>query len=1152
MRLVLKNEDSRLYPNESRVKLCLRLFRKKKRESKSEFIILVSGTHFTMKNITTALFVFSSIILSLDLCAQGRFRSNANMNIDNNWNNPVNWTLISGTDPDLDGIPGASDTAELNTSHTCILVADVTCLRFVQRIGTTGGTPTVLTINNGVNFTATDRFIVNVFGTTPQGSTNVNGTLTTGRFNSTVDRLDADVDFTVASTGTMVINGASTSQWQVRNSCPLSTFVNDGIIASSRPLVFQARGGFSAVARNNGTMTTTRNFIIISRGVGSSMVFENNGTLNVGRDFRLNARNGADPLDNQFDMRFGGSVLNVSRDLEFTNSGGSILNDAANVSTVTMTRNGVQAILGSPMVSYHHLILDGNNIKTLNLGEIPEGNFHGDFTIDVGVTFNQNSFDVNTDGDVNLSGTYNANADLTCDGDMNVSGSYTSSGSDVSVGGNWNNTGTYTNSNGDNVTFFGSASQDINGATDWYEITIDNASGVIVQDDQNIFGILDIDDGDFDANGNIVTLISDASGTAQMDDIGTGSYTGDITVQRRISLTSQGWRELSMPITGHALSTWQSQGLIFSGFPNSSFPTFPFLNAYSYNEANANGVKNDGWVAASDANVDSPDYTNGFRIYMDATTFNLSETGAPNTGDVTINLSNDNEGTVDHYGWNLIGNPYPATVDWDLIDAGNKNGIIDAYFIYVTEGMVSPQYGVYVGGDGTGTNGVDGEIAHHQGFWVHCDGAFTGSNPSLTVQEEDKNVSVDNLVTKALGSPDSLLSIRMVNSLGLTFDEVLIKSISGASSDYVTGEDFAKLYNDSTFWSSTINLAVRDTVNGIDMVMSAIGKDSADVVLCSPVGADIHGETVMMKFGNLAVFGANRCLILEDLFTDSVHVLMAGEAYEFIADTNATDTRFVIHVLATAEFYQQDVSCFGESNGEFDVTEVDLGAYLDIWDSQGQLVVNSGPSDEHFIDWLVADEYTYAISDYGCGSDSLHGSLIINQPAEITASFITDTNVINIGESEMFTFTNLSTGAVTYEWDMGDGAHYIDEFEPIHDYTDPGVYEIVLHADNENYGECTKIITQEVEVIAEFAGILDEEISMYAIIQENQFVFEGEGIDWERASVSFYDTQGKLFILKVTERSHDRIIVNSASLPAGIYIAHINVLNRECSLKINK
>ena len=55
---------------------------------------------------------------------------------------------------------------------------------------------------------------------------------------------------------------------------------------------------------------------------------------------------------------------------------------------------------------------------------------------------------------------------------------------------------------------------------------------------------------------------------------------------------------------------------------------------------------------------------------------------------------------------------------------------------------------------------------------------------------------------------------------------------------------------------------------------------------------------------------------------------------------------------------------------------------------------------------------------------------------------------------------NLSTGASTYHWAMGDGTTYTDEY-PAHNYTAAGAFTITLTAFSED-GECSSQVSGDV------------------------------------------------------------------------------------------
>ena len=99
-----------------------------------------------------------------------------------------------------------------------------------------------------------------------------------------------------------------------------------------------------------------------------------------------------------------------------------------------------------------------------------------------------------------------------------------------------------------------------------------------------------------------------------MDNIESGTISGNITIERYLDLSAKdGWREVTSPLQGSTLQDWQSDGVIFSGFTGSDYPTFGFVSAYTYSEPNANGNSINGWAPASD--ISNPvNANNGHRI----------------------------------------------------------------------------------------------------------------------------------------------------------------------------------------------------------------------------------------------------------------------------------------------------------------------------------------------------------------------------------------------------------------------------------------------------------------------------------------------------------------------------------------------------------
>jgi hypothetical protein len=96
----------------------------------------------------------------------------------------------------------------------------------------------------------------------------------------------------------------------------------------------------------------------------------------------------------------------------------------------------------------------------------------------------------------------------------------------------------------------------------------------------------------------------------------------------------------------------------------------------------------------------------GYALYT-GTSNTFSYTGNFNTGAQGFGLTRNNSG------WNLTGNPYPSSIDWDAASGWTKTNVNDAVYVENNGGWAT-----YI--SGVGTNGGTRYIAPGQGFFVEC------------------------------------------------------------------------------------------------------------------------------------------------------------------------------------------------------------------------------------------------------------------------------------------------------------------------------------------------------------------------------------------------------------------------------------------------
>lgn len=363
------------------------------------------------------------------------------------------------------------------------------------------------------------------------------------------------------------------------------------------------------------------------------------------------------------------------------------------------------------------------------------------------------------------------------------------------------------------------------------------------------------------------------------------TYTGTLGVQRYLNLPNNEWRELSSGLAGQTLLDYNNDGLIMTNFTGSNYPNFGWTSVYSYNENNANGVKENGWAAAT--NITNAVYpSKGHRIYIGSGVYTTRMLGVPIVGDFSYNLDYQNVTSAelaaneDQKGWNLIGNPYPCTVSWDSIDASNKVNIDDA--IWVWSGSAG-NYGVYVGEAGSGTNDVSNYIASSQAFWVHA----TSGGASLLIEEEDK-AERDPVFVKSGNTPTTQLKIQLTSSMNTFKDEIVIGS-NPVASDSSDRRDAQKLFS-SLPQAPQLYMLFNDQYLSINTLQDFSLKRI-------PLGVFIPADgNYKISFKNLLETEGIGCLLLVDQETGYIHDVWENNEFSFSSNSGTFEDRFVIYL----------------------------------------------------------------------------------------------------------------------------------------------------------------------------------------------------------------------------------------------------------------
>ncbi len=316
--------------------------------------------------------------------------------------------------------------------------------------------------------------------------------------------------------------------------------------------------------------------------------------------------------------------------------------------------------------------------------------------------------------------------------------------------------------------------------------------------------------------GNLVsnaalTLLSSAGGTALLVNSGSGVVSGATTIQRYIDPSlnpstaanpgGQGYRHYSSPVSNSTvgdLATTTFTPVLTQGYNTSPTPgtTTPFPNVFGYDQSRLATVSNNyaafdkGWVvpaAATTALVPGQ----GYAVNIAGTEL-VDFVGTPNTGDLTVTLSRNGGSTAADAGWALVGNPYPAPLDYSQLQAADLQGVDRAMYVQQSTGQYAGQYRSYV--NGTSTSAANGPlIAAGQGFFVRVSQGQTSG--SLTFRNAQRVTSYGQQPAFQRPAADPRPSVRLeLTGAGLA-DAFVAYAEAGASAGFEASFDAVKLPN---------------------------------------------------------------------------------------------------------------------------------------------------------------------------------------------------------------------------------------------------------------------------------------------------------------------------------------------------------------------
>jgi hypothetical protein len=392
-------------------------------------------------------------------------------------------------------------------------------------------------------------------------------------------------------------------------------------------------------------------------------------------------------------------------------------------------------------------------------------------------------------------------------------------------------------------------------------------------------------------------LDSDATGTASIIEFGNINVTGATEVKQY--LAADVWHYVSSPINGATASVFENMYLKYF-----NEPTNDWTYIYDLGELLELGR---GYAVWSTSN--EPVSFNG----------NLN-----NTEEIASLSFTDNN----PHGFNMIGNPFPSAIDWDLISSGNKINI-DAS-IYVWNGAT---YLIWNGQIGSLNDGI---IPPMQGFFVHAN----NHNASVKITN-DSRIHTDKQLYKGKHLSKELENLLAVSISGNGYSDMThIYFKNEASYQFDPDYDAYKLFGIED------NPYIYSIIENNDLAINVLPVNFEELVIPIGVKTGIPGQYTI-DFSGIDSFDPDLPLIIEDLLTSQLFDLKQSNIFEITSGPANDPHRFNLHFVdvltSNTDSLGKRFTIYGTS-GNIRIIKHDnsINDYkFEIYDLQGRLMMKN-------------------------------------------------------------------------------------------------------------------------------------------------------------------------------------------------------------------
>lgn len=240
--------------------------------------------------------------------------------------------------------------------------------------------------------------------------------------------------------------------------------------------------------------------------------------------------------------------------------------------------------------------------------------------------------------------------------------------------------------------------------------------------------------------------------------------------------------------------------------------------------------------------------------------------GSPQAGTKTINVERNADGGL---GWNLVGNPFTASIDWSQI---TLNDVDNSFWLWLNESGI---YGTYNGFTGIGTvielEGNGGILPSNHSFWVKVTEGDADGEGSLEIPVTAMTANQDSYLKSA--STTKYPSLKLASDFNGKKDEFAVALVPEATANN------DKFDTEKKVSGSTAAVEIFTLVGNSKMAINGLPFEQQQLEI--PVGY-YSAATGKCEFSlSLNTLSDDQTVVLFDQSNGQYTDLSSGASYEF-------------------------------------------------------------------------------------------------------------------------------------------------------------------------------------------------------------------------------------------------------------------------------